>query len=46
MERRLSGVDTSLGGVEQALFKLEAAINFAGRISTFKLSMSRLYVCP
>ena len=29
--------------VEQALLELEAATN---RISTFELSMSRLYVCP
>ena len=43
MERRLSGVDTSFGGVEQALFELEAATNFGGR---FSLSMIRLYVCP
>ena len=46
MERRLSSVDTSLGEVEQALFELEVATNFAGRISTFELSMSRLYVRP
>ena len=44
MERRLSSVDTSLGEVEQALFELEAATKFAGRISTFELSMSRLYI--
>ena len=31
MERCLSGVDTSLGGVEQAFFELEAATNFAGK---------------
>ena len=35
MERCLSGVDTSIGGIEQALFELEAATNFAGRISAF-----------
>ena len=43
MEHHLSCVDTSLGGVEQAL---EAATNFAGKSSTFELSMSQLYVCP
>ena len=37
MERRLSGTDTSLGGVEQALFELEAATNFAGKIYPFGL---------
>ena len=37
MERRLSGADTSLGGVEQALFELEAATNFVGRISPLEL---------
>ena len=42
MERCLSGVDTSLGGVEQTLFELEA--NYAGRISTFEPSMSRRFV--
>ena len=46
MECRLSGVDTSLGGIEQAFFELEAATNLAGRISTFELSMSRCFVCP
>ena len=30
---------------KQALFKLEAATNCAGRISTFELSMNWLYVC-
>ena len=29
MERRLLGVYTSLGGIEQVLFELEAATNFA-----------------
>ena len=43
MEHRLSGLDTSLGGVEQAL---EAATNLAGKISIFELSISWLYVCP
>ena len=33
MECCLSGIDTSLGGVEQALFELEAATNFAGKIT-------------
>ena len=45
MERRLLGVDISLGGIVQVLFELEAATNFAGRISTFELSMSQLYIC-
>ena len=36
MERRLSGADTSLGGVEQALFELEAATNFAGKPLNFE----------
>ena len=46
MEPHLSGVDISLGGIEQVVLELEAATNFAGRISTFELSMSRLYICP
>ena len=31
MERHLSGVNTSLGGIEQTCFELETAANFAGR---------------
>ena len=34
MEHRLPGVDICLGGIEQALFELETATNFAGIIST------------
>ena len=29
MERCLLGIDTSLGGIEQMLFELEVATNFA-----------------
>ena len=46
MEHRLSAIDISLGGIEKALFELEAVTNFAGRISIFELSMSWLYICP
>ena len=39
MEHRLSGVDTSLGGVEQVLFELEV---YSDKLCWIKLSISRL----
>ena len=45
MERRLSGVDTSLGGVEQALFELEAATNFAGTFNEPALRLPAARAC-